>query len=583
MKKISLLIALVAVVCGNAFAQFSYDFNDCTAGAKIAQTLGDPWTTWGNNPGSAEDGVFAEMGGSMAGKFTYGNDQIIKLGNKTNGKYTISYDLYIPTGKDAYGNILHLFNGSGSEWAADFFFKNAQNGTSIKTGGNTTNFECPFDAWFNVKFDIDLDNDQATFYVANTAVVTWQFSLQVEGGAGTRQLAAMDFWPPTSNAVSEFYIDNVSFVVVGGETSPTFSVSPSEIHETLGADDMKTVDVEIQNTGNSIGDWIGWMDFGHGGEGSQTVELKYHNGQIGNGIGSNNNGFTRELGMRLPASSYAGASMGMKIVSAKYFVPEQYKSSNDTYIFRIYGQGMNGQPGEALAEKSITSAALNTWVEATFDQPVYMTGQAYWVTVQLEQAAGEFPMAMDGGNYGENQDGNWLSTAGSNFMHCYNAGNFEGAWLISANCQGELIPGSWVSMNKIEGSVLAGNSEKITLNLSTLNLVQETYSATLIINTNDEEHPHFEIPVTLYADINAIADNENQLASIYPNPSEGTIVLQGENLNSVAVYNVTGQLVRIIQLNDVTNRIDLNVETGVYFLNVYDNNGESSVSRLVVK
>ena len=61
MKKVSLLIALVAMVCGNAFAQFSYDFNDCTAGAKIAQTLGDPWTTWGNNPGSAEDGVFAEM------------------------------------------------------------------------------------------------------------------------------------------------------------------------------------------------------------------------------------------------------------------------------------------------------------------------------------------------------------------------------------------------------------------------------------------------------------------------------------------------------------------------------------------
>ena len=42
MKKISLLIALVAMVCGNTFAQFSYDFNDCTAGDKIAQTLGDP-------------------------------------------------------------------------------------------------------------------------------------------------------------------------------------------------------------------------------------------------------------------------------------------------------------------------------------------------------------------------------------------------------------------------------------------------------------------------------------------------------------------------------------------------------------
>ena len=44
MKKVSLLIAMIAFVFGNAFAQFSYDFNDGTAGAKIAQTYGDPWT-----------------------------------------------------------------------------------------------------------------------------------------------------------------------------------------------------------------------------------------------------------------------------------------------------------------------------------------------------------------------------------------------------------------------------------------------------------------------------------------------------------------------------------------------------------
>ena len=70
MKKVSLLIAMIAFVCGNAFAQMSFDFNDCPAGAKIAQTLGDPWTTWSNAPGGAEDGVFGEAGGTMAAHFT---------------------------------------------------------------------------------------------------------------------------------------------------------------------------------------------------------------------------------------------------------------------------------------------------------------------------------------------------------------------------------------------------------------------------------------------------------------------------------------------------------------------------------
>ena len=59
MKKLSLLIAMIAFVCGNVFAQSMYfDFEGQTAGNKIAQTLGDPWTTWSNAPGGAEDGVF---------------------------------------------------------------------------------------------------------------------------------------------------------------------------------------------------------------------------------------------------------------------------------------------------------------------------------------------------------------------------------------------------------------------------------------------------------------------------------------------------------------------------------------------
>ena len=61
MKKLSLLVAMIALVCGNAFAQVGYDFEDGVAGDKIAQTYGTPWTTWSNAPGGAEDGVFAEL------------------------------------------------------------------------------------------------------------------------------------------------------------------------------------------------------------------------------------------------------------------------------------------------------------------------------------------------------------------------------------------------------------------------------------------------------------------------------------------------------------------------------------------
>ena len=392
----------------------------------------------------------------------------------------------------------------------------------------------------------------------------------------------MDFYPPTSAAVSDYYIDNVYAYKLGGVSAPVLSVTPESISEELPEDEIVTVDVTISNTGNSIGDWNAYVDFGHGGAGTQTSELAYHNGQEAQGIGSTGGPYTREMAMRLSATAYAGAAMGMKITSVKYQVGSTYKSEDNTYTFRLYGQGANNQPGELLAEKTVVSSELGVWLTATFDEDVYMDGQTIWATVELLQTAGEYPLTMDEGHYGEEGDGNWLSTQGGSFDHCYSAGNFEGAWLITVNCEGELIPGSWATLNKYVGSIPGGNEETITLSLNSIGLNMGTdYSADLIINTNDEENPQFIIPVIL-AVTDGIEETVAQLASIYPNPATSMVTLEGENLNSVAIYNVAGQLVRVVKLDNVVNTIDMNVESGVYFFSVYDNNGRNSVQRVVI-
>ena len=561
-------------------------FEEYTVGNKIATEAiaagHDWWTTWSDNPGSAEDGVVAELDGTQCGHFTYNNDQILLLGDQTSYAYELSFDMYIPTGKDAYNNILHVFNGQGSQWATEVHYKSSSNGTMIEAGGVETNFDCPYDEWFNVKYYIDLDNDLATFYVEDEEIVTWQFSLQAAGDAGMRQLAAADFYPPTSAAVSEYYVDNIVFTKIGGESAPRLSITPEEVNVTLEEDDITFVDVTITNDGNSIGDWAGWLDFGQGGAGSETAELYYHNGDLesASGIGSSS-AFTREFGIRLPADAYAGTAMGMKITSVDFFV-NTYKSSDDTYIFRLYGQGMNNQPGELLAEKTVNTSVTEQWITATFDDEIYMTGQAMWATIQLEQAAGDYPMTMDGGEYGEEADGNWLSTSGSTFNHCYSAGNFGGAWLINVNCEGELIPATWASINKIEGSILGGQNDVITLTINTIGLEQGNYVADLVITTNDANLPVANIPVNLDANYDAVAETSLQIASIYPNPATSTITLEGENLSTVAIYNVAGQLVRIEKLSSVKNTINLDVESGVYFFSVYDNNGNNSVQRVVI-
>ena len=806
MKKITLLIAMIAFVCGNAFAQWSYNFDDGTEGAKIAQTYGNPWTTWSSQPGGAEDGVFA-MQQTMAAYFTYGVDQVFDFGLTdqgvlTSGTWQISFDMLIPDGKDAYNNILHAFGGSGSEWATEVHYKTTNNGTSIQVGGVTYNFECPYDAWFNVKYEINLDQDEATFFVDGQEIVTWQFSLQAGGDAGLRQIGAMDFFPPTNNTKSKYYIDNLvinpvgvedevlvfdpfeeyevgakiavasaaaghdwwttwsnspggsedgvvadyagrskcghltygndqvlllgdeesgnydlefdilvpegkngyfnilhhfaggngsiwalecylhmaasgtstahspgssllnvagetfagptvvydqwmhfrlhvntdmdvaeyyytapdseetlvytwqwslatdgtsasrklaamdffppqnashseyyldnfSYKKIGGESAPHINVGPEAFDVTLGANSMDMFPFTMNNTGNSIGDWYGFIEFGQGAEGTQTAELKLHNGNDGNQIGSSTE-VLREMGVRFRSSAYAGSAMGMKIQSVKYYINSSYQSTDGHYTFRIYGQGANGQPGEKLAETTVNSSASGAWIEGVFTTPVYMTGQTYWATVELSQGETQYPLSMDDGNYGENQDGNLLSTSGGPFSHCYSEGSFEGAWLITMNCVGTLVPATWVSMSKDEGSIMGGQTDQVILTFNTLNLNDGEYNANMFIYTNDVNLPSVEVPLKLTADITDVDESVNTGIQVYPNPASSSIVIKGENLSAVAIYNVAGQLVGVEKLNAVENRIDLNVGAGVYFFSIYDNDGNRTVQRVVV-
>ena len=589
MKKLSLLFAMIAFLAGNVFAQtvlIDDDMEGYTVGNKIAveaQAAGnDYWTTWSNNPGSAEDGVVAEMGGTKCGHLTYGNDQIVLLGGMESSHYEVQFDMYVPTGKDAYNNILHIFNGSGSQWATEVHFNHSTNGTKIQVGGVDHTFTFPFDTWFTVKYDIDLDADVATFYVAGTEVVTWQFSQQASGGAGQRKLDAIDFYPPSSASVSEYYVDNVKLTLIGGVSVPVIAVTPNSVEETLEEDDATSVDINIENTGTAMGDWYAWIDFGQGGAGSQTAELKYHNGEAYTGIGSTGGPYAREMAIRLPATAYAGSAMGMKITSVEFLTSTQYASADNTYTFRIYGQGAYNQPGELLGETTVTSSALGTWLTATFSEDIYMDGQDIWATVALMQNAGEYPLTMDGGEYGEEADGNWLSTQGGTFDHCYSAGSFGGAWLITVNCQGEKIEGNWASLSSYSGSIPGGSTETVTLELNSIGIDPAIYTANLAIRTNDEDHAEFDIPITLAVGEVSVMENGNQTYEVYPNPAVNMVTVKGENLNTLAIYNVAGQLVRIVTLDSVVNNIDMNVEAGVYFFSIYDNNGNNSVQRVVI-
>ena len=59
------------------------------------------------------------------------------------------------------------------------------------------------------------------------------------------------------------------------------------------------------------------------------------------------------------------------------------------------------------------------------------------------------------------------------------------------------------------------------------------------------------------------------------------VTVEGDNIDYVAVYNSVGQLVKVVKTQ--ANVVDMSAyENGVYFFNVVDNAGQSSVQRVVV-
>ena len=217
--------------CLNTFAQFSFDFTGCPEGAKVAQTLGMPWSTWSENPGSSEDGVFGAVDGDMAAYFTYGVDQILAFGDKTTGVYDIEFDIYIEENYLGYFNICHHFPNPASSQAIQVYLQCTNDGSSGSTtmsnghgtvhAGSNSSFDlpCRWNDWMHFRIHVDLDMDVAEFYFDDEFMYTWQWSLNSFGeeGYSDRTLGGVDFFPPNNANDSRFYVDNVVFTPQGGE------------------------------------------------------------------------------------------------------------------------------------------------------------------------------------------------------------------------------------------------------------------------------------------------------------------------------------------------------------------------------
>ena len=618
MKKSIFTLLVAMLLCGNVFAQDAVvliqdDFEAYAVDGKIAQAANAAgnnwWTTWSNDPGGGEDGVVVELNGTKCGYLTYGTDQVILLGDEQSGVYDLEFDILVPEGKNGYFNILHDFAGANSEWAMQSYFHLTNDGqTSTDAPGrgtihagsnNTAEIVCYYDQWMHFRLHINTDTDVAKYYYTapgeeEALVCEWQWSLDSFGdGVVGRKLAAMDFFPPENAATSEYYIDNFKLTKTGGDTAADLTITPSEIDEKINQNDTKSVTINLENTGTSIADYSAYVDYGTGEASDDFSVLTYAADGVEpttlSWMGEEPTQF--EIANFYPASSYGNSVMGTYLTTAAYaFFEWVDENGNATpsleegtdITFRVYGQGVNGLPGEVLAEKTISQSEI-VWNEFTyvyFDEPVVLTGFDVYLAVEMTQAPGGNCMSLDNSGANVGSGDLYRQSNGAFRSITEMSGTDNGNWFLAAVCEGTPVTGGFAILEKTYGSIAAGASEEVRVNLSSFGLKEGKYEATVKFVTNVEGKEEIEIPLTLTVEPVGVDEMSDNAYSIYPNPTSGKVMVEGENISYVAIYSATGQLVNVVMNNNVVDMTSY--ENGVYFFNVVDNNGKNSVQRVVV-
>ncbi len=277
----------IVVVIEDINSVFWDDFESYNVGEQLVLQNPVDWTTWSNTPGSDEDPYIVNFGGKVV-EITGQNDLVYDINNFTQGFYTITFDVYIPDGGDAYFNTLQEFSPTPS-WGMQVYFGHTNPGEgNIDAGGALAQiFTFEYDTWMEVKVEIDLDNDWGEFYLNDIFIHGWIWSSGTFGTNDLNQLGGSNFYAWDGGAYGQplFYVDNYEF--------DYWIITPWGIPQNVTAELISDNDVKV--------DW----DPPEGSPG-ELIELVQHDGNPLNGYFQEyNNGY----GVVYDISAYLGCTI----------------------------------------------------------------------------------------------------------------------------------------------------------------------------------------------------------------------------------------------------------------------------------
>ncbi len=514
---------------GGSGAEITEDFESYTAGGKLVeQALAQGithWTCWSGDGGAGGDEdatVSTEQAftGSNSVMTDGLNDYVMLFGDKTAGKYSVDFYMYIPSGFVGYYNILQAWapGGTGATWGLEVYFN--PGGIAELTAASTTPYETfnyAYDTWLHIENIINLNTDEAMLMVDGTEIATWEWSLGASGG-GLNQLAAMDIYAASTNGTPKFFMDDIQVIELEPPVGPSnISVMPAMFDVSLDAGTSSTETLSITNTGIAKLVWDAFPNFSMNAvdaTGSQIapnyksveipdvqmtegtrlpnpdnsddmVTLNY-DGDNASAVGLTSGG-TIQFGAMFP-TAMTNAYINMEINEVQVYVNDIVTASK----VYVYGHGSEDSPGAILHEQ--TFVATIGWNNITLTSPVEISGGDIWVTCEVTHDEALFPAGNDAGPHVTN--GDWFKSGASWVpMHVANPA-LDANWNIRALAEGDPMDG-WIMLNPNSGEALANETNEIEVTFDASNLTAGTYTANIVINSNDPDMPVTMVPVSL--------------------------------------------------------------------------------------
>lgn len=585
-------------------ALYENGFDSYTSGDYIAVVDPDWWTTWGNAPGTAEDAkILNEQSSSPQNsiKVDGTSDLVLKLGNKTSGKFLVNFKYYVPSNFGAYYNLQH-FQNPGVEWALEVYFKTDGTGFMNAGGDNAATFSYTHDQWIEVSNVVDLDADWAEVYFNGVLMHAWQFSLQAQGAAGTLQLGAANFYAGVVQGSGEtptYYIDDVEFItMVAPALGPILDINTDDITSAQQAGSIETFTRTLTNAGdsplnynivasfdepgaaNSVAPLISDTPVDRfidtpalapnyvGGEAAPSTRdvVLHYDGENSSAIGSDNAAQWRVAAM-FPASM-VGQYNGTYITEVNVFYND-LAASNKIQIYDMGSINLPG-PGALIYEQNFTPM-MQSWNNIILTTPVYVSGRDLWVGYGFNKPAGAFPAGVDAGP--ANPNGDWVAM-GPGWSHLSDNAALNFNWNIRAKLTGE-NGHVWLSVNPNQGTVEGGASKDLSIDINASGLTPANYSGKLHIRSNDPENERVDIDVMLTIITGVNEAGEQTYVSVYPNPAKDMLFFKGNTeIKNITMRNILGQVVYESVVGQRETRIATNgFESGIYILTIQTQHG----------